>query len=260
MKLKTILMTAAISAMFFSCSKQEDTKKTELAKPTVETDKFSYTIGYDIGRELQPLLQDSVELNMDYIQKGLVDALHASTDTTSISLLTKDEMTAVMQEFQAKMQARQQVKMEERKKKYEERSKTAKADGEKFLAENKSKEGVKVTKSGMQYKIIQEGKGAIPKDTDKIKLHIIGKFLDGEEFQNTYKMDMVPEIALNDVNLKGWKEALTMMPVGSKWTVFLPPALAYGEQDTGVIPPNSVVVFDIELVDILQPEAPATTK
>lgn len=258
MKIKLILAIVAMSSLLFSCSKQDNAAKAtnESEKPVNEIDKFSYTIGHDIGRELTPLLDDSVKFNLEFLQKGLIDAIKIKGDTTLKSLLTSEEMMKVMQDFQMKMQAKQQAKMEERRKKYEERSQTAKADGEKFLAENQKKEGVKTTKSGMQYKIEKAGNGQIPQATDRVKLQIVGKFLDGEEFQNTYKMDVVPEISLKDLNLKGWQEAITMMPVGSKWIIYLPPSLAYGTQETGVIPPHSVVVFEIELIDIIRQEVP----
>ncbi|MPN43197.1 FKBP-type 22 kDa peptidyl-prolyl cis-trans isomerase [bioreactor metagenome] len=150
--------------------------------------------------------------------------------------------------------------MQEKTKKYEERKKTALEDGKKFLEANKKKSGVTVEKSGMQYRVITAGKGAVPKPDDVIKFHIVGKFIDGEEFQSTKTMGTPPEATLNQINIKGIHEALSKMPIGSVWEVVLPYELAYGEQDTGVIPPKSAVIFELELLEIVKPEAPQSKK
>ena len=131
-----------------------------------------------------------------------------------------------------------------------------KAAGEKFLAENKSKEGVVTTESGLQYKIIKEGKGAIPAKTDKVKVHYKGTLIDGTEFDSSYSRkdkDGNPQPATFRANqvIKGWTEALTMMPVGSKWELYIPQELAYGSRETGAqIKPFSALIFEVELLDI----------
>ena len=124
-----------------------------------------------------------------------------------------------------------------------------KAAGEKFLAENKTKEGVKTTESGLQYKVITEGKGEIPADTCKVKVNYKGTLIDGTEFDSSYKRNEPATFRANQV-IKGWTEALTMMPVGSKWALSIPQELAYGSRESGQIKPFSTLIFEVELVGI----------
>ena len=124
-----------------------------------------------------------------------------------------------------------------------------KAAGEKFLAENKAKEGVKTTESGLQYKVITEGKGEIPADTCKVKVNYKGTLIDGTEFDSSYKRNEPATFRANQV-IKGWTEALTMMPVGSKWELYIPQELAYGSRESGQVKPFSTLIFEVELVGI----------
>ena len=124
-----------------------------------------------------------------------------------------------------------------------------KAAGEKFLAENKAKEGVKTTESGLQYKVITEGKGEIPADTCKVKVNYKGTLIEGTEFDSSYKRNEPATFRANQV-IKGWTEALTMMPVGSKWELYIPQELAYGSRESGQIKPFSTLIFEVELVGI----------
>ena len=125
-----------------------------------------------------------------------------------------------------------------------------KAENEKFLAENKTKDGVKTTASGLQYKVITEGKGEIPADTCKVKVNYKGTLIDGTEFDSSYKRNEPSTFRANQV-IKGWTEALTMMPVGSKWELYIPQELAYGARETGgPIKPFSTLIFEVELVGI----------
>ncbi len=130
-----------------------------------------------------------------------------------------------------------------------------KAAGEKFLAENKSKEGVRTTSSGLQYKVLVEGKGAIPADSSRVKVNYTGKLIDGTKFDSSYDRkdkDGKSQPATFGVKqvIKGWTEALTMMPVGSKWEIYIPQNLAYGAREAGKIKPFSALVFEVELVGI----------
>lgn len=124
-----------------------------------------------------------------------------------------------------------------------------KTSGEKFLADNKGKEGIVTTPSGLQYKVLVEGKGAIPADTTKVKVNYKGTLIDGTEFDSSYKRNEPTTFVANQV-IKGWTEALTMMPVGSKWILYIPQELAYGSRDTGTIKPYSTLIFEVELVEI----------
>ncbi|NDV81627.1 FKBP-type peptidyl-prolyl cis-trans isomerase [Bacteroides sp. 51] len=121
--------------------------------------------------------------------------------------------------------------------------------GEKFLAENKSKEGVQTTESGLQYKIIKEGKGEVPTASSRVKVHYKGTLIDGTEFDSSYKRNE-PTTFRADQVIKGWTEALTMMPVGSKWELYIPQDLGYGSRDQGQIKPFSTLIFEVELVEI----------
>lgn len=123
--------------------------------------------------------------------------------------------------------------------------------GEKFLAENKTKEGVQVTPSGLQYKVIKQGKGAVPTTTDKVSVHYRGTLIDGTEFDSSYKRNKPTEFGVTQV-IKGWTEALTMMPVGSKWELYIPQELAYGSRNQGQIKPFSTLIFEVELLDIVK--------
>lgn len=124
-----------------------------------------------------------------------------------------------------------------------------KAAGAKFLEENKGKEGVVTTPSGLQYKVLTQGTGVIPADTSKVKVHYRGTLIDGTEFDSSYKRNEPTTFAANQV-IKGWTEALTMMPVGSKWMVYVPEDLAYGARNSGTIKPYSTLIFEVELLDI----------
>ena len=124
-----------------------------------------------------------------------------------------------------------------------------KAAGEKFLAENKTKEGVQTTASGLQYKIIKKGNGAVPADTSRVEVNYRGTLIDGTEFDSSYKRKKPATFLTNRV-IKGWTEALTMMPVGSKWELYIPYELAYGSRQSGKIKPFSALIFEVELLGI----------
>jgi FKBP-type peptidyl-prolyl cis-trans isomerase FklB len=141
------------------------------------------------------------------------------------------------------MEAEQNVKKAEA-------GKAAKAEGEKFLAENAKKEGVKVLPSGVQYKVIKEGTGAMPKDTSLVKVHYEGKTIDGKVFDSSYKRNEPADFRANQV-IKGWTDALVHMPAGSIWEVYIPQDLAYGERQQGTdIKPFSTLIFKIELIEV----------
>ncbi|MCD8265800.1 MAG: FKBP-type peptidyl-prolyl cis-trans isomerase [Prevotellaceae bacterium] len=123
--------------------------------------------------------------------------------------------------------------------------------GEQFLKENATKEGVHVTESGLQYKVLVEGSGDVPTMKQKVKVNYRGTLLDGTEFDSSYKRNQPSTFTCSQV-IKGWGEALTMMPVGSKWELYIPQELAYGERESGKIPPYSMLIFEVELVDIVK--------
>ena len=203
-----------------------------------QKDKLSYIIGRDMGSNLK---NQSVDIDTDIFMKGFKDALSGNK-----SALSDDEIQAVKTAYK-----------EERMKKHEEEVKKVteqnKKDGEAFLAENKKKEGVVTLPSGLQYKVIKEGDGQIPKDTDTVTVNYRGTLLDGTEFDSSYKRNEPATFPVNGV-IPGWQEALKLMKVGSKWQLFVPAGLAYGEQGAGsTIGPNTTLIFEVELLSIGEP-------
>ena len=158
-------------------------------------------------------------------------------------MLSEEEMRTVMTAFQKEMAAKQAEMMKSQGEKN-------KKEGEAFLAENKKKEGVKTLASGLQYKVIKEGTGKTPKATDKVSTHYQGTLIDGTEFDSSYKRGEPATFPVNGV-IPGWTEALQLMKVGSKWQLFVPSKLAYGEKGAGpIIGPNAVLIFTVELLAI----------
>ena len=214
-------------------------------------DKISYSLGMNIG---QSITNQAVEVNPDAFAAGLKAIV-----TGAKPLLTKEEYDATMKSFNEEMRAKNDARRKEMMAKQAEKSKELgdknKAEGEKFLAENKSKEGVKTTPSGLQYKIITPGTGKVPTRADTVVTQYRGTFIDGKEFDSSYKRGEPFTTGVTNV-IKGWTEALTMMPVGSKWQLFIPAELAYGQGGRG-IPPNATLLFDMELLQIKDKSSPA---
>jgi FKBP-type peptidyl-prolyl cis-trans isomerase len=200
-----------------------------------EKEKLGYSIGMDIGGNLR---KQSIEVDADSLAKGFKDS-YAGGKT----LLTEEESKQAIQEFQKKMMAKQAETMKQSADKN-------KAEGEKFLAENGKKEGVKTLPSGLQYKEITAGTGKSPKATDTVTTHYKGTLIDGTEFDSSYKRGEPATFPVSGV-IPGWTEALQLMKEGSKWQLFLPSALAYGERGAGRdIGPNATLVFEVELISV----------
>lgn len=206
---------------------------------------IAYMAGIQIGQQIS-----------NQMMKGINQELFGADSTQTISkenflagfIAGTLEKGGVMTMEQA--QAYTQTAMEAVKAKAMEKTHGPnKEAGEKFLAENKTKEGVKTTPSGLQYKVIKEGTGAIPADTSSVKVNYKGTLIDGTEFDSSYKRNEPATFRANQV-IKGWTEALTMMPVGSKWELYIPQELAYGSRDQGQIKPFSTLIFEVELLDI----------
>lgn len=201
---------------------------------TVKTDtqKFSYAIGFQIGQNLKN--QDLGELDTKALTQAISDVL-------------KDQKLKLsMDEMQKAVHAKQQTLMAERQAKGEK----AKVAGEKFLAENKKKPGIVTLDSGIQYKVITEGKGKKPTLKDTVVANYRGTLIDGTEFDSSYKRGQPATFPLNGV-IKGWQDVLPLMTEGSKWQVFIPSDLAYGSRGAGAnIGPNETLIFDIELVKV----------
>jgi FKBP-type peptidyl-prolyl cis-trans isomerase FklB len=205
-----------------------------------QKEKASYAIGLDIGTTMK---RQSIDISEDLMAKGVHDGL-----TDAKPLLTQEQSRAVMSTFQKDMMEKQAaVRKAEGEKNAEE--------GKKFLEENKKKPGVKTTASGLQYKVIAEGKGNSPKETDTVEVNYRGTLIDGTEFDSSYKRGKPAKFPVNRV-IKGWTEGLQLMKPGGKYIFYIPPDLAYGERGAGSeIGPESTLVFDVELLGV----SPAST-
>jgi FKBP-type peptidyl-prolyl cis-trans isomerase FklB len=208
-----------------------------------QKDKASYSIGYDIGETFK---KQKIELNVDALVAGLKEAV-AGKDAA----MPKEEREKTLQAFQKEMMEKQMAASKEAAAKNT-------AEGEKFLAENKKKEGVKTTASGLQYKVLKEGSGTPPKETDTVVTNYKGTLIDGTEFDSSYKRNEPATFPVNRV-IKGWTEALQLMKPGAKYQLFIPASLAYGERGAGqLIGPNATLIFEVELLSIKPPEPAAS--
>ncbi len=232
MKLKflSLVMLVAVSG-FMACKKGANTssKAPENPKLSSKIDSLSYALGTLVGADLKN--GGFTELNYDILNASMKRALNGDS-------LSMDKMQATM--------ILQSYAMAEMKKKSGENEKKA----TEFLTANKSKEGVITTPTGLQYKVITNGTGPKPIDGQKVKVHYTGKLTDGKVFDSSVERGQPAEFNINEV-IPGWTEALKLMPVGSKWQLFIPPALGYGDQGSQAIPGGSVLLFDVELLEIL---------
>ena len=201
-----------------------------------EKEQVSYVIGMQIGESLKSA-KDEVDM------ETLVKSMKSTMDGKE-PLLTQEEAMQVMQAFGTRMQAKQMAEFEEQK------TKNA-SEGDKFLAENAKKPGVKTTASGLQYEVLTEGTGAKPKASDKVRVHYKGTLLDGTEFDSSYKRGEPAVLPLQGV-IPGWAEGLQLMPVDAKYKFWIPSKLAYGEQAPPMIGPNQMLEFEVELLEIVK--------
>lgn len=201
-------------------------------------DKFSYSLGLGIGQQLK--------------QMGLKDTLVIEDFAASIvDVLQDNDLKVSNQEAQVIVSSFFQKKEEEMKAAQAEAGKAAKKEGEAFLAENAKKEGITVTKSGLQYEVLQEGAGKQPKATDTVRCHYEGRLLDGTIFDSSYKRNEPADFGLQQV-IAGWTEGVQLMSEGSKYRFYIPYMLAYGEGGAGaMIPPFATLIFDVELIKVL---------
>jgi FKBP-type peptidyl-prolyl cis-trans isomerase len=202
-------------------------------------EKGSYAIGQNIGKGLQ---KDGVDVDAAALSRGIRDAIAGNK-----SALTDQEAQAALMTLANEVRAKQQAKMQIV-------SEANKKQGDAFLAANKTKDGVVTLPSGLQYKILKEGTGPKPAAGDKVTCNYAGTLLDGKEFDSSYKRGQPVTFSVGEI-IKGWNEALQLMPVGSKWQIFVPPDLAYGDKGAGQeIGPNSTLIFEVELLSIAPKE------
>ena len=235
---KTLVAALAASFAIGAIAQDKDAPKAEAkpAAPTVKVDKNSIStmVGMDVGRGLTQI-KDDIDI------KVVEQALEATLKGEKTSL-TQEEALQVRQEFMKTLQAKRVAEQKAAAEKN-------KGEGTAFLAKNKSKSGVKTTASGLQYEVEKEGTGPKPKATDTVKVNYLGTKIDGTKFDSSYDRGQPATFPLNGV-IKGWSEGLQLMPVGSKYKLFVPADLAYGENGPGQIGPNATLVFEVELLDI----------
>ena len=225
------LFVAALSIMLFASvgyAEENSVLKTQ-------RDKVSYGIGMEIGNSLK---SQSIDIDPDILARGVKDILSGKEP-----LITDQEFRETMTNFKNEMMAKQIERMKEIAEKN-------KKEGEAFLDENKKKEGVVTLPSGLQYKVIKDGAGEKPKPTDTVTVHYRGTLINGTEFDSSESHGQPATFKVNGV-IPGWTEVLQLMKAGSKWQLFIPSALAYGDRGVGrEIGPNSTLIFDIELLSI----------
>lgn len=215
----------SLATLLVACNQFKGSMKME-----TEVEKFSYVLGQQIGAQMR---SQGLEVDSNTLAESLKAALAGDE-----SLLSPEEMQEVMMAANNRMMEKAQAE-----------ANTNKDAGAKFLEANKSKEGVKTTASGLQYKVLSDGKGKSPKATDTVKVHYKGTLIDGTQFDSSYDRNEPAEFPVNGV-IKGWTEALQLMKAGSKWQLFIPSDLAYGPRGRPSIPPNSVLIFEVELLDV----------
>lgn len=226
------LLAVLILAGITGCQSQQD----KAVKLETRQDKISYSIGLNVGKNLH---RDSIAISPEAFLRGVMDAKLDSSKHLMSDAEIQDTMKAFSHEMQTKAEERARVQA----------SKNL-AEGAAFLAENAKKPGVIVLPSGLQYRVITEGTGKKPTAASTVKTNYAGRLLDGTEFDSSYKHGQAAVFPCNGV-IPGWTEALQLMKVGSKWELFIPSNLAYGEQGAGnVIPPNATLIFQIELLEI----------
>ena len=202
-----------------------------------QKDKVSYSIGMNIGFNLS---RQKVDINPDILAAGIKDSIAGKPQ------LTQDQVKDVMAQFEKDMEQKQKQAGEKNK-----------TEGAKFLEENKKKPGVKTTASGLEYKVEKEGSGPQPKPTDMVTVNYRGTLIDGTEFDSSYKRGQPATFPVTGV-IKGWTEALQLMKVGSKYQLWIPPSLAYGERSVSPeIGPNAALIFEVELLDAKPTPTPA---
>jgi FKBP-type peptidyl-prolyl cis-trans isomerase FklB len=238
---RSFIALAAVFIFFPACGPSKSAEPTSVK---TKTEKFSYALGMNFGTNLgNTLKKQSVDVDWNLVAQGL----KASTSGGK-TLLTEDEAKTALADMQKEVQEQRQAKA----KVAGEKNKT---EGEAFLAANKAKEGVVTLPDGLQYKILTAGKGPKPAASDSVVCYYRGTLISGTEFDSSYKRGQPATFGVGQV-IKGWTEALQLMPVGSKWQVVIPPNLAYGERGAGAdVGPNSTLLFEVELLSIVDKQA-----
>jgi len=207
-----------------------------------EKGKLSYSVGYQVGGDF---VRQGQDINPEVLLKGIQDAMAGNEP-----LMSREDMRTTLTDLQKSVAEAQKQKMLERAEKNL-------AEGKAFLQENAKKEGIITLPSGLQYKIIRKGTGKTPGENDTVTVHYTGTFINGAEFDSSYKREKPATFPVKGV-IDGWTEALLMMKEGAKWQLFIPPDLAYHDKRSGSIEPNSTLIFDVELLSVQSSNAEET--
>ncbi|MPQ47499.1 FKBP-type peptidyl-prolyl cis-trans isomerase [Marinifilum sp. N1E240] len=230
MKLKVLSLALGLGAMTLVSCNQVGSKDASL---NTAIDSVSYSLGANFGSNLER--NGLTNINEDVF----LAAMQAAINKDSLTIDPREGNT-IINNYLRDLQAQ--------------KGEANLAKGEQFLSENANKDGIVTTASGLQYRVISEGTGARPMATDQVKVHYRGTTIDGKEFDSSYKRNEPTTFAANRV-IKGWTEALTLMPVGSKYELFIPSKLAYGPRGAGGnIGPNETLIFEVELLEIVKPD------
>lgn len=234
----TILVAILLTGINASAQKKKKDKAPKTTESAVvlqtKLDSISYIIGHDIGKNLKT---NEIEINKELFNAGISNGLSGND-----SLLSEEETSKIMMQFQQEMMAKREqataaVATEE------------KIKGKAFLEENKKQEGIKETPSGLQYKVITEGTGENPAAEDVVEVHYTGKLIDGTVFDSSVDRGQTVKFPLNGV-IPGWTEGLQLMKPGAKYMLYIPSDLAYGDRGTGPIPGGATLIFEVELISI----------
>lgn len=228
-----VAVMLAVGLLFSTCFAAEKAAPKDQAL-TSQKGKESYSMGYQFGQSAKA---NRFDIDVDVYLSGLRDSLSGAKPA-----LSQDEMQDAVSGIQKRVMAAQQKEMAASAEKNL-------AAGKAFMDENKKKPGVKTLPSGLQYKVITEGSGKTPKETDQVTVNYKGTLITGTEFDSSYKRGQPATFPVKGV-IPGWTEALQKMKEGSKWQLVIPPELAYGSRGMGPIPPNSTLVFEVELISV----------
>ncbi|MDH3745318.1 MAG: FKBP-type peptidyl-prolyl cis-trans isomerase [Acidobacteriota bacterium] len=215
-----------------------------MARPESFDDRASYSIGVNMGMSLAAQAAPAFAVDMEYLFQGIRDAM-GETGT----LMEEPEMASTFQELQAVLKAKQEEVNAKQQEVRREAGETNKQEGAAFLEENGRRAEVTTLASGLQYEVLEDGSGEKPSASDRVSVHYEGQLIDGQVFDSSIKRGAPATFAVGGV-ISGWTEALQLMSVGSKWKLFIPSDLAYGERGSQSIGPNATLIFDVELLGI----------
>lgn len=237
-----VILLSLTVLIAFDASAQKNKKKSKKNNDksaivlTTHNDTISYIIGHDIGKNLKT---NDIQVNQEIFNAGILDGI-AGND----SVLSEEETTKQMMEFQQEMMAKREQKTIQE-------ATAEKAKGEEFLKKNKTEPGVVQTPTGLQYKVITEGSGESPTAEDQVEVHYTGKLLDGTVFDSSVERGQSIKFPLNGV-IPGWTEGLQLMKPGAKYILYIPSSLAYGDRGTGPIPGGATLIFEVELLSVIK--------